>query len=100
MKVLDKVICVNDSHENEFKGLVFQEWITKGKEYTIREIFDNDGITTSVLLEEVSNIPVPIPVLNIVREPSFRIERFEVTMSKKMQKEKVLEILNEILNVI
>jgi hypothetical protein len=100
MGIGDKVICVNDSHENEFKGLVFQEWITKGKEYTIREIFDNDGITPSVLLEEVSNIPVPIPVLNIVREPSFRIERFEVTMSKKMQKEKVLEILNEILNVI
>jgi hypothetical protein len=100
MGIGDKVICVNDSHENEFKGLVFQEWITKGKEYTIREIFDNDGITPSVLLEGVSNIPVPIPVLNIVREPSFRIERFEVTMSKKMQKEKVLEILNEILNVI
>ena len=100
MGIGDRVICRNDAHENEFKGLVFQEWITKGKEYTIREIFDNDGITPSVLLEEVSNIPVPIPVLNIVREPSFRIERFEVTMSKKMQKEKVLEILNEILNVI
>lgn len=83
----DKVICIDDSHQNEFKGLVFQNWITKDKEYTIREIYDNDGITPGVLLVEVHNPIVPIPVLNRLQEPAFRIDRFRKLSKQSISSE-------------
>lgn len=96
-----KIICLNDSHENEYKGLVFQQWIKKWKEYTIREIFDNDDICEcSVLLEEVQNIPVFIPVLQTYREPAFRITRFAEVNELVNIKEEVVETSGILDNVI
>lgn len=101
MEVGSKVICQNDSHENEYKGLVFQQWIKKGQEYTIREIFYNDDICEcSVLLEEVTNPIVYIPVLGINRECSFRITRFAEVNELVNIKEEVFQTSGILDNVI
>ena len=80
MEIGSKVICVDDSIK---EGLNMEEfhrdfiqWVKKGKEYTIRQIDDNDGLVVSVLLEEIKN---PIRYFSSIRrfkESSFRIERF------------------------
>jgi hypothetical protein len=53
-------------------------WLRKGVEYTIREVLDNDGIVTGVLLEEIINDPIAQPLLNgRMQEPAFRVTRFQ-----------------------
>ena len=78
----DKVLCINDDFSNileellrESKGLKLN-FPVKDKEYTVREIFDNDGLVYSILLEEIYNPSFQIPVLNIRRELSFVSWRF------------------------
>ena len=72
----DKVICIDASHKNEYRGTVFVQWVEQDKEYTVREIYDNNGITPGILLEEIRNPIVPIPALKRFQEPSFRVDRF------------------------
>ena len=101
LQIGSKVICLNDSHENEFKGLAFQNWVKKGQQYTIREIFDNNDICEcSVLLEEVTNPIVYIPVLGIEREPAFRITRFAEVNELVNINEEVFETSGILDNVI
>ncbi|QTE37557.1 hypothetical protein J3L18_00370 [Mucilaginibacter gossypii] len=54
----------------------FEIWITKDKEYTIREILDNNGIVTGLLLEEVHNFPKFFKLINRFQEPAFAQWRF------------------------
>ena len=59
MKPGDKVICINaliDADKKEEISRDFEIWVTKDKEYTIREILDNNGIVTGVLLEEICDL--------------------------------------------
>jgi succinyl-CoA synthetase beta subunit len=47
MKPGDKVICIDDKIDPDKNAEIrrdFEIWITKDKEYTIREILDNNGI--------------------------------------------------------
>lgn len=79
MRPSDKVICVNDKidpDKNEEIRRDFEIWITKDKEYTIREILDNNGIVTGVLLDEVHNFPKFFKLINRFQEPAFAIWRF------------------------
>jgi hypothetical protein len=80
MDINDKVICIDASIPEHMRLEIakdFQQWIKQDAIYTIREILDNDGITTSVLLNEVHNKPVFFPkTINRVQEPAFRITRF------------------------
>ncbi len=78
-----KVKCINDDFSKvkeeilrESKGFPVT-FPTKGQEYTIREVFNNDGLVTSFLLQEIYNPTFYIPVLNIRRELSFAEWRFE-----------------------
>ncbi|MVN21591.1 hypothetical protein [Mucilaginibacter arboris] len=79
MKPGDKVICINatiDPEKAEEIRKDFEIWVTKDKEYTIREILDNKGIVTGVLLEEVHNFPKYFKLIGRYQEPAFAIWRF------------------------
>ena len=79
MKPGDKGICIDASIEPEKAEEIkrdFEIWITKDKEYTIREISDNNGIVPGVLLEEVHNFPKYFKLINRSQEPAFAIWRF------------------------
>ena len=60
-QVGDKVICVNDDFGLVINSLMkAAQGLTlifpqKDKTYVIREIFDNNGIVESILLEEIWN---------------------------------------------
>jgi hypothetical protein len=79
MKPGDKVICIDASIEPDKAEEIkrdFEIWITKDKEYTIREIMDNNGIVPGVLLDEVHNFPKFFKLINRMQEPAFAIWRF------------------------
>lgn len=92
MEIGTRVVCVDASikpHMADEIAKDFQQWVVKDKQYTIREILDNDGIVTSVLLEEIHNRPLFFrKTINRVQEPSFRIDRFR-ELEKSEQTEKV-----------
>ena len=75
-----KVICIDDyiqPHMREEISRDFQQWVTKGETYTIREILENDGIVEGVLLEEVVNNPIYFSkTIQRVQEPAFSLHRF------------------------
>lgn len=80
MKVGSKVICIDSSippHMVQEIDRDFQQWVVKDEKYTVREILENDGLVTSILLEEIKNKPLFFPkTIKRVQEPSFRITRF------------------------
>jgi hypothetical protein len=79
MQTGDKVICINASIEPEKSEEIrrdFEIWVTKDKEYTIREILDNNGIVPGVLLDEIHNFPKFFKLINRMQEPAFAIWRF------------------------
>lgn len=67
----------------------FEQWLKKGEEYTIRQINDNNGIVTSVLLEEIKNPIRYFHTINNFQESSFKIDRFreleEAVMTEKIE---------------
>ncbi|HTE00359.1 MAG TPA: hypothetical protein VK668_13795 [Mucilaginibacter sp.] len=79
MKPGDKVICIDASIEPEKSEEIrrdFEIWVTKDKEYTIREILDNNGIVPGILLDEIHNFPKFFKLINRMQEPAFAIWRF------------------------
>ena len=79
MKPGDKVICIDariDPEKAEEIKRDFEIWITRDKEYTIREILDNNGIVPGLLLEEVHNFPKYFKLINRFQEPAFALWRF------------------------
>ena len=79
MRPGDKVICINatiDPEKSEEIRRDFEIWVTKDQEYTIREILDNNGIVTGVLLDEIHNFPKFFKLINRFQEPAFAQWRF------------------------
>src|SRR5437588_12419133 len=79
MKPGDKVICIDariDPEKSQEIRKDFEIWVTKDKEYTIREILDNNGIVPGVLLDEIHNFPKFFKLLNRMQEPAFALWRF------------------------
>jgi hypothetical protein len=101
MKPGDKVICIDASIEPDKVEEIrkdFEIWVTKDKEYTIREILDNNGIVPGVLLEEIHNIPKFFNLLNRFQEPAFatwRFRKLNYTTSKESFEE-VAELVKAI----
>lgn len=79
MKPGDKVICIDASIDPGKSAEIrkdFEIWVTKDKEYTIREILDNNGIVPGVLLYEIHNFPKFFKLLGRMQEPAFATWRF------------------------
>jgi len=76
------VVCINDDFGRVMNSLMKAamgltlEFPTKGKKYTIRNIYDNEGIVVSVTLEEIFNPTFSIPLINKIRELAFKADRF------------------------
>lgn len=94
-----RVICVDDSISGEALIFVVNNmpgWVEKGKTYTVREISDNGGIVTGVLLEEITNPPVWVDLVQAVIEPRFALWRFreieESVGEEKMRTERAREL--------
>jgi len=101
MKPGDKVICIDariDPAKAEEIKQDFEIWISKDKEYTIREILENDGIVPGVLLDEVHNFPKYFKLLNRFQEPAFALWRFRklsyaTGVEEEEQEAELVEIL-------
>ncbi len=75
----DRVICINASmqtHTVEELRRDMPNWVKEGSIYTIRAFLDNNGIVTSVLLEEISNPLKWFHLINRYQEPAFATWRF------------------------
>jgi hypothetical protein len=81
MEVGSRVLCTDSSikaSEIFMVSRVYSMWVDKGSEYTIREVLDNDGIVTGVLLDQIVNDPIPQELLGgRFQEPAFRVTRFQ-----------------------
>jgi hypothetical protein len=94
-----KVKCIDASIKAEelmFVTKAYRQWIQKDAEYTIRKIFDNDGIVTGCVLEEIVNGPIPQKLLGGKwQEPAFRLSRFVECEEAEMEVsiEELMEVL-------
>lgn len=99
MQVGSRVVCIDDSIKADeifLVASVYKQWVKKDREYTIRQIFDNEGIVTGCVLEEVVNDPIPQKLLGgRMQEPAFRLSRFR-EVEKSKQKEIVYEYIESI----
>jgi hypothetical protein len=81
MEVGSRVLCTDSSikaSEIFMVSMVYSMWVDKGSEYTVREVLDNDGIVTGLLLDGVVNDPIPQELLGgRFQEPAFRVTRFQ-----------------------
>ena len=95
MKPGSKVICIDDSInpniDMETFKREFPNWVKKGEHYTIREIDDNDGLVTSVTLEELRNPILFFTTIDRAKEASFKIDRF-----RELLPDEVKENINEL----
>ncbi|UEG54550.1 hypothetical protein LLH06_06195 [Mucilaginibacter daejeonensis] len=100
MRPGDKVICINDKIDADKAEEIrrdFEIWVTKDKEYTIREILDNNGIVTGLLLEEIHNFPKFFHLINRHQEPAFATWRFrKLSYATNEQAEEHSEELAEV----
>lgn len=85
MKVGSKVLCVDDKLPEGFEPDHWDNWISKGTVYTIREFLHNDDIVTGVLLKEVRNRPIYQKLIGRYQEPAFRLSRFVQQEEETMQ---------------
>ena len=80
---MSKLKCINDDF-SKVKEEVLREsngiplkFPIKEEIYTLREVFENEGLVTSFLLNEIYNPTFFIPVIKQRRELSFAEWRFE-----------------------
>lgn len=74
-----RLLCIDDSikaDQIEFVSIVYPQWVKNGQQYTVRQVLENDGIVTGVLLNEVRNEPIYQKLLGRYQEPAFRLSRF------------------------
>lgn len=95
----DRVICIDSSMKpeavQELKRTV-PNWVVQDQEYIIRGFQENNGIALGILLEEVTNLPVYIPLLRRIQEPAFAEWRFR----KLKPNESMVEVVSEILEMV
>ena len=74
-KLKDKIVCIDDAPPVQGWNHGFQEWPKLNREYTVKRCYQWNN-TWGVLLEEIKNKPVFIPLLGGKAEPGFGIYRF------------------------
>lgn len=95
----DRVACVDASMRpeavDELKRTV-PNWVIQDKKYTIRGFQENDGIALGLLLEEITNPLIYIPLLGRVQEPAFAEWRFR----KLKPSESMVEVVSEVYEMV
>ena len=101
MDINSRIVCVNDSIPSYVDIEVFKKefpnWVKKDEKYTVRDIFYNDDIVTSIVVVELKNPILFFPnTINRHQEASFRIDRFrEIEYEvEELVNEKVEELVN------
>ena len=92
----DEVVCVDDAIPLDKKDAVsrmYQNWVKKDNKYIIRNILENDGIVSGILLENLYNEQNWNPLLNNFQEPAFAEWRFKKLKSAEMLVEQEVEVL-------
>ena len=92
----DEVVCVDDAiplDKIDAVKRIYQNWVKKDKKYIIRNILENDGIVSGILLENLYNEPIWIPLLNTFQEPAFAEWRFKKLKSAEILVEQEVEVL-------
>lgn len=87
MKEGTKVMCIDDLIKPEMMVTIcnyYDNWVKKGKTYTVRQVLQNDDIVHGVLLEEVRNEPIYIELIGREQEPAFGMFRFRELEDDKM----------------
>ena len=91
LEIGDEVICIDDTLKFDLLFNIardFKEWVKKGQKYTIRDILYNDDIVSGVVLQEMFNKPVFIPLLKREQEPAYAIWRFRKLQKAPIEVEK------------
>ena len=83
----DTVKCVNAVRPSGENPTVVPNWVKDGDEYTIRGFHNNDEIVVGVLLEEIENPIIPMPLVNRFQEPAFATWRFEKTADAPLEED-------------
>ena len=97
MKKGSHVVCIDDSiepHKLEEISKDFQQWVTKGEHYIIREIYDNDDIVIGILLEEIHNKKLFMGIINRVQEPAFAMWRFRELLPHEIEVNEIEMVLD------
>lgn len=87
MKEGTKVMCIDDLIKPEMMVTIcnyYNNWVKKGKTYTVRQVLQNDDIVHGVLLDEVRNEPIYIELIGREQEPAFGMFRFRELEDDKM----------------
>jgi len=80
----DRVVCIDDSKPKDFKPHHFPNWVVQDEIYHVRAILNNDDIVPGVLLREIKNPMLFIPLINELQEGAFRETRFSLLKSAQM----------------
>lgn len=92
----DKVVCIDDTMQShtitELKKNV-PNWVKKDEQYTIRNILDNKGIVTGILLEEIHNPVLYFDKIGGFQEPAFAEWRFRKLAKNEIMEEVEQEVL-------
>lgn len=83
----DRVVCIDDSKPKDFKPHHFPNWVVQDETYHVRDILHNDDIVPGVLLREIINPMLFIPLINDIQEGAFRETRFSLLKSAQMIRE-------------
>ena len=94
MDIGTRILCVDDSIPAHLNMEVFKKefpnWVKKDEKYTIRDIFYNDNIVTSIIVKELKNPILFFPgTINRSQEASFRITRFRELEEDEVEEEEL-----------
>ena len=94
MDIGTRILCVDDSIPAHLDMEVFKKefpnWVKKDEKYTIRDIFYNDNIITSIVVKELKNPILFFPgTINRSQEASFRITRFRELEEDEVEEEEL-----------
>ena len=94
MDIGTRILCVDDSIPAHLDMEIFKKefpnWVKKDEKYTIRDIFHNDNIVTSIVVKELKNPILFFPgTINRSQEASFRITRFRELEEDEVEEEEL-----------
>jgi len=87
INVGDRVVCIDDKHPKDFKPEHYPNWVKEGETYHVRAVLNNDDIVPGILLREVVNPRIYIPLVNAIQEPAFAEWRFSLEKTAYMIRE-------------